>query len=88
MNYEMRAKQKRDYGVMCLNKSKELEMQEAQMLNRLQKTYQTERSMTEQLNKLNDQSPHKLFKVKKYNTGLEVITPKTQTTAETNKEKS
>ena len=52
------------------------------MLNRLQKTYQTERVMTEQLNKVADQSPVKVFKVKKEKPGLDVLTPKTQTTAD------
>ena len=42
-NYELRAKQKKDYALACNSASKRLEQEEQQMLQRLQKTYQTER---------------------------------------------
>ena len=79
----MRAKQKLDYGNACIEKSKQLEMQEAQLLDRLQKTYQTERSMTEQLNKLSETSPVRIYKGKKSPAAASIMTPKTQATAHT-----
>ena len=49
-NYELRVKQKKDYAKATNEYSKKLETEEQQMLNRLQKTYQTERAMSDMLN--------------------------------------
>ena len=57
----MRVKEKNDYAMATEQYSKKLEMEEAQMLNRLQKTYQAERHNTELLNKVSDSSPVKML---------------------------
>ena len=61
----MRVKEKNDYAMATEMYSKKLELEEAQMLNRLQKTYQAERHNTELLNKMNDSSPVKLLNANK-----------------------
>ena len=64
-SYERRVKDKKDYAQETNNISKRLEIEEQQMLNKLQKTYQTERHMTDILNKVCDSSPVKMLKAQK-----------------------
>ena len=65
MGYEGRVKDKKEYAAATNQVSKKLELEEAQLLNRLQKTYQAERHMTELLNKTSDASPVKQLKAQK-----------------------
>ena len=57
--YDYRVQEKKDIARMTEDYNKKLEIEEAQLLNRLQKTYQTERHMTDMLNKVSDASPIK-----------------------------
>lgn len=59
MGYEGRVKDKKEYANATNQHSKKLELEEAQLLNKLQKTYQQERHMTELLNKTSEASPVK-----------------------------
>ena len=59
-SYETRVKEKKDYAEYTNQIAKQLEIEEQQLLNRLQKTYQTEQKMTELLNEVKDGSPVKL----------------------------
>lgn len=61
-SYMNRVKDRHDDAFRTEQAAKKLEQEEAQLLNRLQKTYQTERNMVEQLNKVNDMSPIKAKK--------------------------
>ena len=56
-SYEMRVKDKKDYANHTQQISKKLEIEEAQLLNRLQKTYQTEQKMESILKNVSDSSP-------------------------------
>ena len=58
-NYEFRVKEQNEYAKMTQNHAKILEKEEAQLIERLQKTFQTERRMTELYNKISDDSPVK-----------------------------
>ena len=61
-SYMNRVKGRHDDAFRTEQVAKKLEQEEAQLLNRLQKTYQTERNMVEQLNKVNEMSPIKAKK--------------------------
>ena len=60
--YMNRVKERHDDAFRTEQLAKKLEQDEAQLLNRLQKTYQTERNMVAQLNKVNEMSPIKAKK--------------------------
>ena len=64
-DYEVRVAQKKDVARRTEEYTKKLEIEEAQLLSRLQKTYQTERRMTDMLNKVSAASPVKAFAEKK-----------------------
>ena len=63
--YETRVQEKKNIARMTEEYNKKLEVEEAQLLNRLQKTYQTERNMTDMLHKVADASPIKMMQQKK-----------------------
>ena len=48
--YKIRIKEKKDYATQTLSAAKKLELEEAKLMGRLQKTYQTERAMSDMLN--------------------------------------
>lgn len=55
----MRVKDTHDFANRTEQYSKKLELEEAQLLNKLQKTYQAERHMTDMLKQVSDKSPIK-----------------------------
>lgn len=63
--YEARVKERKDLARMTGEYTKKLEVEEAQLLNRLQKTYQTERAMTDMLNQVSEASPIKAMQNKR-----------------------
>lgn len=63
--YNMRVQAKKDFARRTEEHSKKLEVEEQQLLSRLQKTYQQERHMTDMLNKISDTSPIKLMQQNK-----------------------
>ena len=58
--YHQRVKDKKDYADATHQHSKKLEIEEAQLLTKLQQTFQTEKRMTVILQETNDLSPVKL----------------------------
>ena len=59
-NYEQRVQDKQNYAQHTQDFTKQLALKEGQLLSRLQKTYQTERKLTDTLNEVCDKSPVKL----------------------------
>ena len=64
-NYEQRVFDKKEYANMTNEETRRLELEEAMLVQKLQKTHQTERRLTDHLNKVCDQSPVKLMAAKK-----------------------
>ena len=83
--YENRVRDKKDYAANTNQVSKKLELEEAQLLNKLQKTYQVERHMTEVLNKTSDASPVKQLKAQKQASNISQTPTAASPTKEWNK---
>ena len=64
-NYQHRVAEKKEDARQTEDETRRLELEEAMLVQKLQKTHQTERRLTDHLNKVCDQSPIKLMAQKK-----------------------